>query len=73
MVRGRIDVLLPLPQGCVIVDYKADRMGIESAIALEAAYREQLRQYGIAVERLSGHAVVRKSLVFLSERRIVDV
>ena len=46
----------------------------EAAIDIrKEAYREQLRQYATAVERISGRPVTRRCLVFLRARRIVDV
>ncbi|MDB5294702.1 MAG: recombination helicase AddA, partial [Phycisphaerales bacterium] len=74
MVRGRVDLFLPLPDGGLLVDYKTDRLATGAAVdARAAAYRLQLRQYADAVGRIAGRPVRRSCLVFLRAQRIVDV
>ena len=70
MVRGRIDLLVPVEGGWMIVDYKTDRV---SDLALDervTMYAGQLDVYRKAVQRITGKPVVESALVFLSPREI---
>jgi len=68
MVRGRLDVFVPLAGGGVIVDYKTD--GVDAAgVPLRAEeYRGQVEQYRQAMRTVTGNEVERAWLVFLKPR-----
>ena len=68
MVRGRIDVLLALPDRCLIIDYKTDRTPIEALGEQVEHHRAQLTLYSESL-----HRIIRKPvgayLAFLRARR----
>jgi ATP-dependent helicase/nuclease subunit A len=68
MVRGRLDVFVPLAGGGVIVDYKTD--GVDAAAVPQRAeeYRGQVDQYRRAMRTVTGKEVERAWLVFLKPR-----
>jgi ATP-dependent helicase/nuclease subunit A len=70
MVRGRIDLLLPLPHGLAIVDYKTDRVSGEWITQRKDAYRAQMQLYRRALEQVAGQKVAEVHLVFLAARQI---
>ncbi|QOV91396.1 helicase-exonuclease AddAB subunit AddA [Humisphaera borealis] len=74
MVRGRLDLFIPLPNGGVLVDYKTDN--VRSAELIESrkqTYEPQMRAYGDAIARITGVPVARRYLVFLTPRRVEEV
>lgn len=71
MLRGRIDVVLPLPDGLTLIDYKTDRVSSAAAHERAESYRSQTSIYRDAIERITGQAVRRSWLVFLSARKLI--
>ena len=67
MLRGRIDVLVPLPDRSVIIDYKTDSVPADQVAARAAAYDSQTTAYAGAVGRMTGKPV-EIVLVFLRPR-----
>jgi len=73
MIRGRLDLLLPLEDGHVIVDYKTDAVD-ESTVALRAEqYRPQMALYRQAIQRITRRPVKEIHLVFLATRTVVTL
>jgi ATP-dependent helicase/nuclease subunit A len=73
MIRGRLDLLLPLEDGHVIVDYKTDRVD-NSTVALRAdEYRPQMELYRQAIQRITGRPVKEIHLVFLAAQTVVKL
>ncbi|HEX8911473.1 MAG TPA: helicase-exonuclease AddAB subunit AddA [Humisphaera sp.] len=71
MIRGRLDLFVPLAGGGVIVDYKTDRVEtVEQVQDRMVAYRQQVGLYADAVALATGRAVSRTYLVFLYARRV---
>jgi len=71
MIRGRLDLFVPLPDGGVIVDYKSDRVEtVEEVQERTAGYREQVLLYADAVAAATGRVVSRTYLVYLHARRV---
>lgn len=70
MIRGRIDLLVPSPQGAALIDYKTDSIEAHAVPNRAQAYVPQIRQYQQAVERITGNAVSNVHLVFLTPRVI---
>jgi ATP-dependent exoDNAse (exonuclease V) beta subunit len=68
MVRGRLDVFVPLPGGGVIVDYKTDGVQAGEVPRRAEEYRGQVDQYRQAMRTVTGVAVGRAWLVFLKPR-----
>jgi ATP-dependent helicase/nuclease subunit A len=73
MIRGRIDVLLPLRDGAVIIDYKTDHVDDKMLEARLEHYRAQLCAYRDAIAKLLEKPVRTAYLVFLSPRLIKEV
>jgi ATP-dependent helicase/nuclease subunit A len=69
MLRGRIDVLVPLADRSVLIDYKTDDVPADRVPARAEAYRPQVEAYAGAVERITGKPVD-VMLVFLRPRVI---
>jgi ATP-dependent helicase/nuclease subunit A len=67
MIRGRIDVLIPLADRCVVIDYKTDRIAGEAIDAQVEHHRAQISLYARALEAML-HQPVEAFLAFLSIR-----
>ena len=67
MLRGRIDVLLPLPDRSIVIDYKTG-----PADAPSDSHRRQLGAYAAAVEQMTGKPASAR-IVFLRARAIHDL
>ena len=72
MIRGRLDALLALPGGAVLIDYKTDQIAADEVPARAAVYGPQLGRYAEAVEKITGTPVAAAWLVFLTPRVLVD-
>jgi ATP-dependent helicase/nuclease subunit A len=72
MLRGRLDVLLPLGDRCVVVDYKTDAVSADQVADRLALHRPQLAAYARAVEAMTGKPA-RTLAVFLRPRVICEV
>jgi ATP-dependent helicase/nuclease subunit A len=70
MVRGRLDLLIPVGDEFVIVDYKTDRVSGEELKQRAELYRRQLQLYADAIQRITGKKVTQTILVFLHPREI---
>jgi ATP-dependent helicase/nuclease subunit A len=64
-VEGVIDLAFREPDGWVIVDYKTDRGDDPTFAGRRESYREQLRIYSDAWQRLSGETVKERLLWFV--------
>lgn len=74
MLRGRIDLVINLPHGLIVVDYKTDRVFTSEALAQRTElYRTQLDLYCRALAEITGRSVTSACLVFLTARRIVEL
>jgi len=73
MVRGRLDALIALPHGSIIIDYKTDSVPPLLVQNRAESYRPQLQAYREAIERITSKPVLRTSLVFLTPQMIYDV
>jgi len=73
MVRGRIDLLAPLPQGLAIVDYKTDNVSSQWIAQRAGSYHAQMGLYRQAIEQVAGHKVAAVHLVFLNARQIMTL
>ena len=73
MIRGRLDLLLPLEDGQVIVDYKTDNVDESSIAARADEYRPQMELYREAIQRITRRPVREIHLVFLAARRVVTI
>ena len=63
LVQGSIDCCFMEGGGWVLLDYKTDRAG--DAAALTRRYRNQLRLYALALERITGIPVTEIRLCLL--------
>jgi len=73
MVRGRIDLLVPLADGVAVVDYKTDRVSERDIQRRTEPYRRQMQQYREAIEKIARQKVTAIYLVFLAPRVILKV
>ena len=73
VVRGIIDCLLCDEQGCVIIDYKTDRVAGEQIHERATHYAVPMRFYRQAVETILGKPVRESWLYFLVPGRAVSV
>ncbi len=69
MIRGRIDLLVPVEGGWMIVDYKTDRVSGTALDDRAALYTAQLDLYRKAVHKITSRPVVNSALVFLTRAR----
>jgi ATP-dependent helicase/nuclease subunit A len=68
MIRGRLDVLLPVQNGLILADYKTDRVTEQTVDARVEFYREQMTSYAGAISRIARLPVTGIFLAFLSPR-----
>jgi ATP-dependent exoDNAse (exonuclease V) beta subunit len=61
---GRIDLLLELPEGWVLIDHKSSQLSSEKWQDLAMQYSGQLAAYSKAVERVTGKPVLEKWFYF---------
>ncbi len=73
LVRGIVDCLVNTGDGWEILDYKTDRVTGDEVGKRAEYYRGQLAIYSDAVTRTWSGEVIRRSLVFLHARQIVNV
>ncbi|HEX6693958.1 MAG TPA: UvrD-helicase domain-containing protein [Longimicrobiales bacterium] len=67
IIDGRIDLVFRDSGGWTIVDYKSDAAGSSIPAVLMARYREQVRLYAEAWQRLTGEAVAERVLLFTAD------
>ena len=70
MVRGRIDALVPHPDGSILMDYKTDHVAPAAVAARAEFYRPQVSLYRQAIEKITSHPVQAVYLIFLTPRVI---
>ena len=70
MLRGRIDLILPMDDGIAVVDHKTDRITAEGVNNRAAEYAAQIAAYRDALQRVAGQKVIGVYLVFLTPRII---
>jgi ATP-dependent helicase/nuclease subunit A len=74
LIRGIIDCLVETPAGLVILDFKTDEAADPELFREKAAgYSLQLQLYAQAAAAIFGQKVCQASLVFLRQRRILEV
>jgi ATP-dependent helicase/nuclease subunit A len=71
MHRGRIDVLIPLSGGSIVIDYKTDRVAAADLAGRAEAYESQVSAYREAVQAITGKPVREVLLVFLYPRIVI--
>jgi len=71
MVRGRLDVLIPLSDGSILIDYKTDAIAADQVPARAAEYTPQMQAYRDAVAKLTKRQVKESYLIFLTAKEIV--
>jgi ATP-dependent helicase/nuclease subunit A len=72
MVRGRIDLLFPTPEGLVIVDYKTDNVEASELTNRVDLYRKQMQFYRQAIDKVAGQKVAGIYLIFLKAKEVVS-
>ncbi len=72
MARGRIDVLIPLADRSIIIDYKTDRIGADAAKMQAEHHRPQLALYCNAIAAVTMKPV-EAHLAFLTPRMCAQV
>jgi ATP-dependent helicase/nuclease subunit A len=70
MIRGRLDLLIPMTDGWLIVDYKTDRVSGDEIAPRAEMYKGQLDIYRQAIAKMTGKPVRETALVFLTPREI---
>ncbi len=72
VLRGRVDAIIPLTSGPIIIDFKTDRVSGDALERRFDLYRRQLELYSGALATLVGTKVKRAITVFLQARLIRD-
>ena len=73
MLRGRLDVLVPLPAGAIVIDYKTESArGGADAADRAGAQRAQVRAYADVIGRVTGMPVAKAYIVLLAARQVVE-
>jgi ATP-dependent helicase/nuclease subunit A len=73
MIRGRIDLLVPSPQGLSIIDYKTDNVSGPAMDERVETYSRQMRLYADAIHKVAQVRIAAIYLVFLRPRQIVTI
>ena len=74
LLQGVVDCWFETEDGITVVDFKTDIVRTEEDTARHAElYRGQLAAYSLALERVLGKPVTRKTLYFLRGGRTVEV
>ncbi len=73
LLQGVVDCWTETGDGICLVDYKSDRVTTSSQAARAAEYAPQLRAYALALSRITGKPVIRKTLWFFATDSAVDV
>ena len=68
LVQGIIDLLIQLPQGDILIDYKTD-----VTMNYLERYQLQVNYYAEAYQRISGRSVLRKLIWFVRLGRFVEI
>jgi ATP-dependent helicase/nuclease subunit A len=70
MIRGRIDLIVPMSDGAAVVDYKTDRVRAHDVEGRAREYASQIGVYREALQRIGKFRVSGVYLVFLYPRVI---
>jgi ATP-dependent helicase/nuclease subunit A len=70
VLRGMVDLLLPVGDGFDVIDFKTDDLTPGEVADVLPVYAEQVRQYAVAVARIWDRPVSGGTVVFLGPRRI---
>lgn len=73
VVQGIIDMLIPTPQGLIIVDFKSDNVSLEEIPQRAHLYGEQLRLYARAARAVIGLPVLAAYLYFVQHRQLFAI
>ncbi len=73
LARGIVDLLLTDGRSAIIVDFKTDRVGKGEVPARSRAYAPQLDLYARTMSAIHRVPVIRRCLVFLHARTVVDL
>ncbi len=73
LLQGVVDLWSELPEGILLIDYKTDRVTLETQEARAAEYEPQLRAYAWALERITGKKVLRRMIWFFATGQAVEV
>ena len=75
MIRGRLDVLIPLSDGLIVADYKTDRVTADTIDARVEFYKPQMTSYADAMSRIAKLPVTKIYLAFTSPKilRTIDL
>jgi ATP-dependent helicase/nuclease subunit A len=73
MLRGRLDLLLVLPDHALLIDFKTDALAEHEVDARAEEYLQQLQHYRAALSKMLGAKPIRTSLVFLHARTIREM
>ncbi|MFB1050052.1 helicase-exonuclease AddAB subunit AddA [Paraliobacillus sp. JSM ZJ581] len=73
-IQGVIDLIVPVSDGWIIIDYKTDRVqeGTEESLLAER-YRIQLNLYAKALAEIWKKPVVKKFLYFFSNSMLIEI
>lgn len=73
LMNGIIDLLLLLPDGAIVVDFKSDAVSPGHEAAQARRYRQQLKIYAQAVEKILQTPVSRRVVYFLATGAAVEL
>ncbi len=73
MLQGAIDCYFEEEDGIILVDYKTDYVTYENVDTVVEKYREQLKYYSFALEKITGKSVKEKYLYLFYDGRIVKM
>lgn len=72
ILQGIVDLIVPAPEGLVIIDFKTDRIQPEQLDERLARYSPQIRYYAAAAQKILARPVVAAYFYFLSLSKSVQ-
>ncbi len=73
VVQGVVDMIIPTPQGLIVVDFKSDNVSLEEIPQRAQLYGEQVRLYARAARAIIGRDVPAAYLYFVRHRQLFAI
>jgi len=73
IVQGIIDMIIPTADGLIIIDFKTDNITAPAAPARAELYRQQMRYYSEAAQKVLNQKITKTYLYFLTPGSAVNV
>lgn len=69
ILQGIVDLIIPAPDGLILIDFKTDRIPAEQLADRAARYAPQIRYYAVAARKILARPVAAAHLYFLAHAK----